>query len=239
MTDYTHAKGAYYLPRPTPETARAMPPAPADPVKPGLAVLILCAGAMHPWEEGKPRQLRAMGNETILARIIRQVRHNEHEPTIVTYRDDIRAAVPDCQFFEPLYRRSISETWLYTRELWREQTAILLGDVVHGKLTMKNFLAYRGSMKMLGNSAEIFAFTFSGDEHDGVAQIIYETNLHTFKGSPWEIYRHWCGAPFGQRGFREKEVFQWVWDRTCDIDTPSEYRGAVGVFKEGGFKDDG
>lgn len=221
----------YYGERPTAETLKPFPLAPSNPPSSGLAVLILCAGLLHDWEGDEPKQLRGVGNETVLGRIVRQVKEGDHEATIVTWREDIKAATLDLAHYRPAYYRTIAETWLYTRELWREQTAILLGDVIHGKETIQGILNHRGTMKMVGNAAEIFAFTFLADEHDKVARVLYETDRDTQKGSPWEIYRHFCGAPYDQ-GFKEAQVFQWVWDRTCDIDTPSEWQGVLRIYDE-------
>ena len=219
----------YYGTKPTAETLKPMPLAPDDPPDGGVAVLILCAGKFNAWEGDEPRQLRAIGNETVLSRIIRQVREKGHEPIIVTWREDIKAATPDLVHYEPAYYRTIAETWLYTRELWRKQTVILLGDVIYGKTTAQKTLEYRGTMKMVGNAAEIFAFTFSVGEHDKVARVLYETNRDTTKGSAWEIYRHFCGKPYNQ-GFKEAQVFQLVWDRTCDLDSQNEWLAALGHY---------
>lgn len=227
---------AGYGTKPTAETLKPMPPAPDDPPGDGVAVLILCAGLLNAWEGEEPRQLRKIGNETVLGRIIRQVREKGHEPIIVTGREDIKAATPDLAHYDPTHCRTIAETWLYTRELWREQTVILLGDAIYGKSTAQKTLEYRGTMKMVGNAAEIFAFTFPVGEHDKIARVLYEVNRDTTKGSAWEIYRHFCGAPYDQ-GFKEAQVFQPTWDRTCDLDSQREWLDALkhydSVWKNG------
>lgn len=228
--------GAYYGSRPTEATLKPFPSPPTDPPTSGLAVLVLCSGRLRVWEGDEPKQLRKVGKETVLARITRQVRDNGYAPIIITWRKDIMAATSHLPHHQAEHCRTIAETWLYTRELWREQTVILLGDVIHGNETMKNLLNYRGTMKMVGNSAEIYAFTFPSSEHDKTANTLYDTNRDTTKGSPWEIYRRWCGTEYNNRGFRENKVFQWVWDRTCDIDTPNEYAGALRVDWETGIE---
>lgn len=226
----------YYGKKPTDETCKPMPPVPINIPADGLVVLVLCAGLLNDWEGDEPRQLRTIGSETVLSRIIRQVQEKGHEPIIVTGREDIKAATSDLAHYKPSYSRTIAETWLYTREIWREQTVILLGDAIYGKATAQKTLEYRGTMKMVGNAAEIFAFTFSVDEHDKTARVLYETNRDTTKGSAWEIYRHFCGAPYDQ-GFKEALVFQWVWDRTCDLDSQREWLDALkhydAVWKNG------
>ena len=230
-------EAAYYGSKPKPEALNPMPAAPINMPADGLVVLVLCAGLLCDWEGNEPRQLRKFGNETVLNRIIRQVQEKGHEPIIITGREDIKTATPDLVHYEPAHSRTIAETWLYTRELWREQTIILLGDVIYGKSTAQKALEYRGTMKMIGSAtAELFAFTFLADEHDKTARVLYETNRDTTKGSPWEIYRHFCGKPYNQ-GFKEAQVFQQAWDRTCDIDSQREWLGALkhydAVWKDG------
>jgi len=197
---------------------------------PDVAVLILCAGNAAAWEGDQPVQLRKLpGGETVLERIIRQVQGHGHEPIIITWRDDIKSSTPDLEHYEPARRRTIADTWLHTKELWREQTVILLGDTVYGKQTIKETLAYRGTMKAIGNSAEIFAFTFSANEHDKLAEVLYEVNRDTEKGAPWLIYRRWIGVAY-TNGKREAEVFRGVWDRTADIDSSNSWRGVCKFY---------
>ena len=222
----------YYGIKPTRETVAPLLPPPPGPVPPGLAVLILCAGKPKRWEKGQPAQLRRVArndSETVLARAVRQVRDRGYEPIIVTHRDDIRQATPDVEHFEPRHQwRTIADTWLYTRELWRSQPVVTLGDVIHGKLMMDALLAYRGSMRMVGNSAEIYSFTFPAAEHDRVAQTLWNVNFETQLGSPWFIYRRWCGFAYNSPQ-RENKVFHWVDDRTCDIDGQHQYDGMLTI----------
>ena len=216
----------YYGEQPTGAEIKPMPVA-TKPVD-GIAVLILCSGIIHPWEGDSPRQLREIGKETILNRTMRQVEGAGHEPVIITQRDDIRAGTPDVAHFEPEYKRTIAETWLYTRELWGKQTIVLLGDTIYGNATLAHLMGYRGSFIVMGDSAEIYAFTFPDTQHDKIAKTLYKVNNETWKGSPHFIYRLWCGRPYDQHGI-ENKVFQWVKDRTGDIDTPNKYKGAKTV----------
>lgn len=198
----------------------------------GVAVLVLCAGPPMPWETDPPRQLFLVqkgGDETILARIVRQVQDANYDPIIVTHRQVLRDATPELQHFEPEdYRTTIADTVLHTRSIWHEQTIILFGDTIYGATTIKKILAHRGKMMMVGNSAEIFAFTFSAAEHDKVAKTLYQVNLETTKGTAWYIYRKWCGFPY-KSGQREKTVFHEVWDRCTDIDSPREYTDTLKI----------
>jgi len=233
MKDSNDARLIYYYGvKPTLKTVQPLPLPPAGPVPDGLSVLILCAGKIKRWEKGQPAQLRRVAKndpETALARIVRQVRDRGYEPIIVTHRDDIREATPGVEHFEPRHQwRTIADTWLYTRELWRAQTVVTLGDVIHGKLMMDALLSYRGSMRMVGNSAEIYSFTFPASEHDRVAKLLWDVNLETQLGSPWFIYRRWCGFPY-QSGQRENKVFHWLDDRTCDIDGQKQYDGMLTI----------
>lgn len=196
-----------------------------------LTVLILCAGKRYPWEKDVPQQFLPIAGTTVLRRIISQVRECGHEPIIVTHRDDIRDGISDLQHFEPQgYHRCIAETWLYTQELWKGQTIILLGDVIFGKATIEWILKYRGSMRAIGNSAEIFAFTFSRANHKRLKKVLSEASEHKlWPGSAWIVYRHWCGFSKHDSN-RSGRVFQWELDRCADIDSPAGYKEALDVW---------
>ncbi len=225
------------------------PDAPKD-VPAGLQVLILCSGKILGWDTvdgGIACQLRPWQNrnaESVLQRQIRQVQDRTSvDPIIVTHREDIKLHTPDLMHYQPEKRRTIARTWLSTVELWREQTLVLLGDCVFGSQTMEKMLNHRGPMWMTGNDAEIFAFTFCQDEHQRVIDMLYEVNAETQKGAPWAIYKCWVGYPKpyhqGQRHLEttrvgnsprdESCVFQWVWDRCCDIDNNAEYASMLRV----------
>jgi hypothetical protein len=228
------------------------PPAPPTDVLTGLQVLILCSGNKKQWEietGGVCRQFRPWkrGNpESILHRQIRQIREMaDVDPIIITHREDIRLHTPDLIHFCPEKRRTIARTWLSTTELWKEQTLVLLGDCVFGSLTMKKMLDHRGSMWMIGNDAEIYAFSFCKAEHQRVIDMLYEVNVETLKAAPWEIYKCWMNYPKpyrqgqgpqevgrttqGATNRDDNYVFQWNWDRCCDVDSPAEYAGVLTV----------
>ena len=191
-----------------------------------MKVLILCAGKTYDWERGTPQQFFRIDGTTVLERIISQVR--KYEPVIVTHRDDIRNGTPDIEHFEPEQHTSIADTWLHTQELWDEQTVVLFGDTIYGEITIEQILKYRGSMMAIGDSAEIFAFTFSKTNH-GKLETVLNAVRKVWPGAPWRIYREWCGFD-KNNGRREEKVFRWVWDRTADIDSMAEYRDAVKVW---------
>jgi len=209
-----------------------MPEPREGPVPEGVAVLIMLAGPPMPWEKDVPRQLLAVYKskpETILGRIIRQVQKADHEPIIVTHRQEFRDVTPDLEHFEPVdYRTTIADCILHTRAIWRKQTVILLGDVVYGNDTIKHLLDFRGEMLVVGNGAEVFGLSFNAASHEKLANVLYQVNMETTKGSPWEIYRKWCGFPY-KSGQRETTVFHEVWDRCTDIDGPRQYQEMLRV----------
>ena len=192
----------------------------------GVTTLILCAGDKYQWETnaGIVQQLLPIDGTTVLKRMVSQVK----EPIIVTCRDEIRNHVPDARHFEPKGHDSIADTWLNTRELWDEQTVILFGDVVYGKITIEQIPKYRGLMMAVGDSAEIYAFSFDSRSHERLAVVLGSVR-RLWPGSAWMIYREWCGIARNQ-GRREHKVFRWVWDRCADIDSMREYRDAVAVW---------
>ena len=250
--------GYYGAVQPTYETVGPKPEVPSGDLA-DLRVFILCAGGMHPWEGDRPRQLRHWkrgGDESVLGRQIRQVKTGSGQwPIVVTHRSDIMNYIEGCRyetldgypFFYPDDRRCIADTWLSTVDWWADQTVVILGDVIFGKLTMGEMLRHRGSMWMVGNDAEIYAWSFDRADHEKLIDVLYEVNVETYKGAPWEIYKCWMGypkpyhqqqphmensrIPGGAPGEiqRKSGVFQWTWDRCGDVDTPKEYEGALRV----------
>lgn len=194
-----------------------------------MTVLILCAGNKYQWEinENVAQQLLPIAGTTVLRRTVAQVGKHGYEPVVVTHRDDIRNHVPDVEFFEPATHVNIADTWYSTQELWEGQVVILFGDVVYGEKTIEQTLKYRGGLMAIGDSAEIFAFTYQEADYSKLTVALGVERL-VFPGAPWVIYRRWRGIPLDSSN-RDKG-FKWVWDRTADIDSMREYREALKIW---------
>jgi len=193
-------------------------------------VLILCSGLKHCWEV-TPRQFWPIKDESVLSRLIRQVEDNNLTPVIVTWRKDICEYVIEnkvISIYKPECYRSIAETWLFTKDIWKEQTVILLGDTVFSDDAIKEVLEYNGSMRMFGNSSELFSFSFCSNDHNKITDILFKVNRNTWKAAPWFIYRLWCGFPL-EGPDRENKVFSRI-DHAADIDHPKEYEAVVKMF---------
>ena len=189
-------------------------------------VLILAAGTEVSWEKkiGSAKQLLALGKDTVLGRIIRQVRERGVEPTLVTHREDFINTAKDVIYYEPASRATIADTLLHTQDLWGGQTVILLGDTVFGNATLNMVLAHRGPLTAFGNSAEIFAFSFRDDDHDHLISTLEKVIADPLckKGSPWLIYRVYCGKR-PDSSHIVKYSFKFSKEATGDIDSLHEY----------------
>ena len=225
---------------PPPPPAQA-PPQAAIPVKPlppkrkrkvrprhkdKHPILILAAGTEVAWEKkiGTAKQLLPMDGDTVLGRIIRQVRERGVEPILVTHREDFVNTAKDVVHYEPASRNTIADTILNTQDLWAGQTVILLGDTVFGNATLNMILAHRGPFTAFGNSSEIFAFSFNDDSHEHFISTLEKTiaDPHCWKASPWQIYRIYCGKRPDQ-SYIDKYTFEFARDATGDIDSLQEY----------------
>ena len=188
--------------------------------------LILCCGIKHFWEE-TPRQFWPIGKETILDRLIRQVKSSGIMPVVVTNRQDIceRMIKQNIAIYNPEHCRTIAETWLFTVDLWREQTIVLLGDTIYPNDVIKDILEDDPYMQMYGNSAEIFSCSFDEGYHQTLMNTLFETNRDTWKAATWEIYRHWCGFPYDS-GKKETKFLKII-PNTADIDAPYQYEDVI------------
>lgn len=105
--------------------------------------LILCAGNGSRWGEylGVPKQLITINNETLLDRTVRLLNKNGNNNIEIVFNDH-RVMLNHCAFYRPSKSQWIVETLLSTRDLWKGQTIILLGDVFYTERAIQLSLAF-------------------------------------------------------------------------------------------------
>lgn len=179
------------------------------------AVLILSAGEAKRWA-GWAKQLAPLWDgETVLSRMVRQVRSHGLEPTIVA-RDPEIFEVATAPIFHPGPTSSVFETAALCRHLWAEETTLLLGDVVFTDAVIADTLASPGnSLRIFTNPRETYALSFGIAIQDQVENAL------------WHHAR--LAEAGGKRPLRELRdtvaPSSWVIvkDRTDDIDSPEKY----------------
>jgi len=126
-----------------------------------MEVIILAAGEgkRHPM---RAKQLLVVGQETIIARVIRQC--ERREASTITYTKDTRIIreldLIKAEWQRPMRSRWIVETIISSSHLWEDRTCILLGDVIYSQNTMDAIFSNDQNFAWFGDEAESYALIF-------------------------------------------------------------------------------
>lgn len=117
--------------------------------------LILAAGEAERHNGGN-KPLLKVGNETLLERMVRQVKPHVGSIYIVTHREDLTH--PDCKIFKPPKHDFIAETLWQTPMIWclGSRTIVLLGDVYYSDSGIVTILGSE-DLRAFGQSPNIHA----------------------------------------------------------------------------------
>jgi hypothetical protein len=139
-------------------------------------VLILaCGSANHRRGFKVNRHLVPVAGVPMILRTVRQLAERGHRPTIATYHEDIKRVVGgEADYFLPEYYRWYPETLLYTRPLWADFNAVLLGDTIYSDEVLDEILSclHEDALWIHGKPFGDFdaGVTFSRQFHSRVAQ---------------------------------------------------------------------
>ena len=201
-----------------------------------VKAIILCAGSGRRWNEylGRPKQLIVIQNESLLARMTRLL--HEHGVTdIHIVSNDDRLGTVGCGFFRPVRCRWTVETLLSTRELWRERTLVLLGDVYYSEAAILTIVEFERDLGVFGRPSrnrfthkrrEIFALSIGSNGASDVvrnASVVLKYAVAGGEGKLTQLYHSLVGFPFERYDMYEREVFMTIDDLTDDFDYPTHY----------------
>ena len=218
-----------------------------------MNVFLLAAGNNERWGFDRPKQLADVAGETVIARVVRQVRERGHSPVVVTHNALIGGAV-DCEVMKPKRRRWTLETFLSTRDRWEEpMTAVLLGDVIFSKAVMDKMLSLLHGIRVFGATGttewrrmknEFFGVVFDKASYGRVRKVLGDCIWRaetTGYAKLITMYQRLCGSGYdGRESFNvpERSMFQDVMDYTADMDTAQRYKAFVEHVVDGGMLDD-
>lgn len=186
-------------------------------------ILILAAGQAHRYN-GKIKQLLPIGSTTIIGRIVAQCREHDHEPFIIAHE---LALLSESKFgLSPTNSATTCNSLLSTRDLWRGQMIVLLGDVYYSDDLIDRIIHHRG-VRVWGCTAEIYALSFDEPSYDRVAVSLEAASKYRF-GKLRYFYKHYCDLDMDceeRVGHPpENKVFHYVNDGvTQDVDSEREY----------------
>ena len=203
----------------------------------GTSVLIMAAGdALRCEDSPVAKQLLPIpGEETIIGRIIRQVREYGHDPTVVTHNPDIASVTANN--FMPENRETLCNSIISSSTLWRERTIIILGDVIFTAHGMEQIFLVDKPVSVVGNEAEMYALTFHFSQKADVLaslQAASEFVDNACKGKLRYFYKHYIDVPMTGKE-RENEVLTWLRDGTNDVDSMDEYRTQLKTWDRRGL----
>jgi|GEM_PF-1407139 len=207
-----------------------------------VRVLIFCAGTGENWGNylGIPKQLIRVHNTTLLSRTVSLVKCFTDDVIIISWNDALKV---DQAGFHRLEKTGwIVETIYKTKDLWRDRTVWLLGDVFYTRGAMRTIMLSRDPLRFFGRmqsnryvakkGGEIFGATFSEKKHavlEAAVEAVYKAAMQGGKGRVWQIYRSIAGVAPNSHVF-VPELFREITDITDDIDTPEEYHRGISIF---------
>ena len=202
-----------------------------------ISVLIMAAGdAIRCGSNPVAKQLfPILGKETIIGRIIRQVKEYGHDPTVVTHRPDIASVTANN--FMPENRETLCNSIISSKRLWTERTIIILGDIIFTAHGMEQIFLVDKPVSVVGNEAEMYALTFHSDQQARVLESLQAASEFVDRASKGKLryfYKHYIGAPMTGED-RENKVLTWLRDGTNDIDSMDEYETQLKFWDRKGY----
>lgn len=205
-------------------------------------VLILAAGKSKRWKDAIwpasfPKQLLDIGGETLIGRVVRQVKERGFNPLVVTHDPVIMQSVPRTTMVNPADRRWIMATVWSTRKLWTGIVTVLYSDVLYSAAVMDAMLAEENAPKFYGRWGDGFGFVFRADDmtwQEGIRAVLADAEKadpdNYEAGRNWELYR-WCQGWNMHEHVGPTEsnhLYEYVPDDdyTRDIDTPPAWEAA-------------
>lgn len=123
-----------------------------------MIAFILAAGNAERHNGGN-KPLLKVGDETLLERMVRQVRPHVKAIWIVTHRDDVTH--PECSQLNPSSHEYVCDTLHSSAMLWclGSRTIILLGDVWYSEWAISYILHYNREAAAFGEGCNVHALS--------------------------------------------------------------------------------
>lgn len=183
-------------------------------------------GKMTRWEPGRanPKHLLKIGGETLLERLVRQLKTADGGAKIVVTSHDPRYEVAGAVRYEP--KNNVMEIDRFTWELIDEGVCFLYGDTYYTDDAIEKICACRGEdLFFVGSKTSVVAVkVYSPDVMKDHIQRVRKAYLdgETKDCKGWQVYQSFEGLPFGSRQI--KDHFLRLEDSTQGFNTMGEYQ---------------
>lgn len=182
-------------------------------------------GAMRRWEPGldRPKHLLTIEGETLLARLVRQLRSIDPEASVIITSHDPRYELPGAVRYEPQNNRL--ELDRFTWELIEDGVCFLYGDTYYSDESLRRICqAETNGLRFVGNRNSIVALKVgSGDTMKDILQKLrfaYEDG-HISECKGWQVFEFYTGL--SQCEAAQSSRFIMLTDETRDFNEWHEY----------------
>jgi hypothetical protein len=140
---------------------------------------------------------------------------------------------------------TVLNTMMSTREAWRGQTIVLLGDVIYSKAAMDEVMAFEGRLRVFGRQGEIFAVSFEHAAADEMCRLAQQAIDYWLPHGPDKVK---VGGLFRAavradqsipiQSVPKTKAYSLVDDYTNDVDSRFQYGEFIENVVRAGMLDD-
>ena len=196
-------------------------------------VIILSAGKSTRFDGVEKQQLPPNRYDTVVGRIIKQCELLDHSNPAIMVKN-----MESVLGYSVRYKKiatvadnsdTTCNTILSSRDLWRDRTIILLGDVVYSPLVINKILKCNKEFCVFGNTWEIFAVVFQKHTwHLVEAALTKGSKLKLGKiRYMYKYYMNMSPDVEEDEGEAPGDNFYYTRDWTRDIDSKKEYENTI------------
>lgn len=190
-----------------------------------MKYVIMADGSMQRWktECDVPKHLLRVDNETLLERMVRQLRSGPDVDKIMITSHDHRYEVPGAVRYEP--KNNYLEIDRFTWELIEHDTCFLYGDTYYTDAAIRAIQSSRTEEIQFFGTNEAIVAVIVGDADlmryhiQRVKSLYLAGKIDDCRG--WQVYQSYTGIPFGSRSMGPD--FTLLTDETQGFNTYSEY----------------
>jgi hypothetical protein len=186
------------------------------------STIVLSAGESVRFEAPYPKQNIEINGEKIIDRTLRLF----PEAYLVAVNPEIAPFHP--KVFHPNFRRYTSETLLSTKELWKDVTTVLFGDVYYTEEAV-DIIRKAEPTTFFTDGQDIFGLKFDQDISGSLREVVKMADQPEGNcGRIWEVYRIMFGLPRWP-ATQDLPALTFIGDKTQDFDTVEDLEN----FKNG------
>lgn len=189
--------------------------------------LILAAGKAERHNGGN-KPLLKVGNETLLERMVRQIKPHVETIWLITHREDLTHQ--DCKLFNPPSHDFICDTLHSSSLIWclGSRTIVLLGDVYYTDNSMAFIVKYDSDVAAFGDGCNIHALSIPYQHAFWTSgQLgLFRKCVHA------EPFKHKHGKLYAFCDWLSPRIKRIALDTdTTDIDSPLEHKRLLAKLK--------